>query len=205
MYKIAVLISGGGTNLQSIIDNVKSGFINCKIEIVISDNEKAYGIERARENHIYAIALGKKQYGDKLSDEILKVVEEKDVDLIVTAGFLSILKGDLLKKFKDRIINIHPSLIPSFCGKGMYGLNVHKAAINYGVKVSGCTVHFVDEGTDTGPIIIQKSVPVFAEDTAEILQKRVLEKEHEALPEAIKLISENKVKVQERKVFTENN
>ncbi|MDF2503903.1 phosphoribosylglycinamide formyltransferase [Clostridium sp.] len=205
MYKIAVLISGGGTNLQSIIDNVKSGFINCKIEIVISDNEKAYGIERARENHIYAIALGKKQYGDKLSDEILKVVEEKDVDLIVTAGFLSILKGDLLKKFKDRIINIHPSLIPSFCGKGMYGLNVHKAAINYGVKVSGCTVHFVDEGTDTGPIIIQKSVPVFAEDTAEILQKRVLEKEHEALPEAIKLISENKVKVQERKVFIKNN
>lgn len=201
MYKIAVLISGGGTNLQSIIDNVKSGFINCKIEIVISDNEKAYGIERARENHIYAIALGKKQYGDKLSDEILKVVEEKDVDLIVTAGFLSILKGDLLKKFKDRIINIHPSLIPSFCGKGMYGLNVHKAAINYGVKVSGCTVHFVDEGTDTGPIIIQKSVPVFAEDTAEVLQKRVLEKEHEALPEAIKFISENKVKVEDRKVF----
>lgn len=201
MYKIAVLISGGGTNLQSIIDKVKSGYINCKIEIVISDNEKAYGIERAKENDIYAIALSKKQYGDKLSDEILKIVEEKDIDLIVTAGFLSILKGDLLKKFKNRIINIHPSLIPSFCGKGMYGLNVHKAAINYGVKVSGCTVHFVDEGTDTGPIIIQKSVPVFAEDTAEVLQKRVLEKEHEALPEAIKFISENKVKVEDRKVF----
>lgn len=201
MYKIAVLISGGGTNLQSIIDNVKSGYLDCKIEIVISDNEKAYGIERAKENDIYAIALGKKQYGDKLSDEILKVVEERGVDLIVTAGFLSILKGDLLKKFKNRIINIHPSLIPSFCGKGMYGLNVHKAAINYGVKVSGCTVHFVDTGTDTGPIIIQKTVPVFAEDTAEILQKRVLEKEHEALPEAIKLIAENKVKVEDRKVF----
>ena len=205
MYKIAVLISGGGTNLQSIIDKVKSGYINCKIEIVISDNEKAYGIERAKENDIYAIALSKKQYGDKLSDEILKIVEEKDIDLIVTAGFLSILKGDLLKKFKNRIINIHPSLIPSFCGKGMYGLNVHKAAINYGVKVSGCTVHFVDEGTDTGPIIIQKSVPVFAEDTAEVLQKRVLEKEHEALPEAIKFISENKVKVEDRKVVIENN
>lgn len=201
MFKIAVLISGGGTNLQSIIDKVKSGYLNCKIEIVISDSEKAYGIERARENNIYAIALGKKQYGDKLSDEILKVVEEKGVDLIVTAGFLSILKGDLLKKFKNRIINIHPSLIPSFCGKGMYGLNVHKAAISYGVKASGCTVHFLDEGTDTGPIIIQKTVPVFAEDTAEVLQKRVLEKEHEALPEAIKLIAENKVKVQERKVI----
>lgn len=205
MFKIAVLISGGGTNLQSIIDKVKSGYLNCKIEIVISDSEKAYGIERAKENNIYAIALNKKQYGDKLSDEVLKIVEEKGVDLIVTAGFLSILKGDLLRKFKNRIINIHPSLIPSFCGKGMYGLNVHKAAINYGVKVSGCTVHFVDTGTDTGPIIIQKSVPVFAEDTAEVLQKRVLEKEHEALPEAIKLMVENKVKVQERKVFIENN
>lgn len=201
MFKIAVLISGGGTNLQSIIDKVKSGYLNCKIEIVISDSEKAYGIERARENNIYAISLGKKQYGDKLSDEILKIAVEKGIDLIVTAGFLSILKGDLLKKFKNRIINIHPSLIPSFCGKGMYGLNVHKAAINYGVKASGCTVHFLDEGTDTGPIIIQKTVPVFAEDTAEVLQKRVLEKEHEALPEAIRLIAENKVKVQERKVF----
>lgn len=205
MFKIAVLISGGGTNLQSIIDKVESGYLNCKIEIVISDSEKAYGIERAKENNIYAIALNKKQYGDRLSDEVLKIVEEKGVDLIVTAGFLSILKGDLLRKFKNRIINIHPSLIPSFCGKGMYGLNVHKAAINYGVKVSGCTVHFVDTGTDTGPIIIQKSVPVFAEDTAEVLQKRVLEKEHEALPEAIKLMLENKVKVQERKVFIENN
>ncbi|AGK96941.1 phosphoribosylglycinamide formyltransferase [Clostridium pasteurianum] len=205
MFKIAVLISGGGTNLQSIIDKVKSGYLNCKIEIVISDSEKAYGIERAKENNIYAIALSKKQYGDKLSDEVLKIVEEKGVDLIVTAGFLSILKGDLLKKFKNRIINIHPSLIPSFCGKGMYGLNVHKAAISYGVKASGCTVHFLDEGTDTGPIIIQKTVPVFAEDTAELLQKRVLEKEHEALPEAIRLIAENKVEVQERKVFIENN
>lgn len=205
MYKIAVLISGGGTNLQSIIDKVKSAYLDCKIEIVISDNEKAYGIERAKENNIYAVALGKKQYGDKLSDEILKIAQEKNIDLIVTAGFLSILKGDLLKKFKNRIINIHPSLIPSFCGKGMYGLNVHKAAISYGVKVSGCTVHFVDEGTDTGPIIIQKSVPVFAEDTAEVLQKRVLEKEHEALPEAIKLITEDKVKVCDRKVIIENN
>lgn len=205
MYKIAVLISGGGTNLQSIIDKVKAGYLDCKIEIVISDNEKAYGIERAKENDIYAVALSKKQYGDKLSDEILKISQERNVDLIVTAGFLSIIKGDLLKKFKNRIINIHPSLIPSFCGKGMYGLNVHEAAIEYGVKISGCTVHFVDEGTDTGPIIIQKSVPVFAEDTAELLQKRVLEKEHEALPEAIKLIETGKVKVHERKVIIENN
>jgi phosphoribosylglycinamide formyltransferase-1 len=201
MFKIGVLISGGGTNLQSVIDKINSGYLNCKIEIVISDNEKAYGIERARENGIDALALSKKQYGASLSDEILRIVEEKNIDLIVTAGFLSILKGELLKKYKNRIINIHPSLIPSFCGKGMYGLNVHKAAINYGVKVSGCTVHFVDEGTDTGPIITQKSVPVLSDDTAEVLQKRVLQKEHEALPEAIKLISEGKILVNDRRVI----
>jgi phosphoribosylglycinamide formyltransferase-1 len=201
MFKIGVLISGGGTNLQSVIDKINSGYLNCKIEIVISDNEKAYGIERSRESGIDAIALSKKEYGASLSDEILRIVEEKNIDLIVTAGFLSILKGELLKKYKNRIINIHPSLIPSFCGKGMYGLNVHKAAINYGVKVSGCTVHFVDEGTDTGPIITQKSVPVLSDDTAEVLQKRVLQKEHEALPEAIKLISEGKILVNDRRVI----
>ncbi|SMC19492.1 phosphoribosylglycinamide formyltransferase-1 [Clostridium acidisoli DSM 12555] len=201
MFKIGVLISGGGTNLQSIIDNVNSGYLDCKIEIVISDSENAYGIERARKSGIDAVALPKKQYGDALSDEILKIVSERKVDLIVTAGFLSILKGELLKKYKNKIINIHPSLIPSFCGKGMYGLNVHKAAINYGVKTSGCTVHFVDEGTDTGPIIIQKAVPVFSDDTAEILQKRVLDKEHEALPEAIKLIAEDKLEVHDRRVL----
>lgn len=201
MFKIGVLISGGGTNLQSIIDNVNSGYLDCKIEIVISDSENAYGIERARKSGIDAVALPKKQYRDALSDEILKIVSERKVDLIVTAGFLSILKGELLKKYKNKIINIHPSLIPSFCGKGMYGLNVHKAAINYGVKTSGCTVHFVDEGTDTGPIIIQKAVPVFSDDTAEILQKRVLVKEHEALPEAIKLIAEDKLEVHDRRVL----
>ena len=204
MFKVAVLISGGGTNLQSVIDKVQSGYLNCKIEIVISDSEKAYGIERARQNKIDALAFSKKQYGDKLSDEILKIVEAKDVDLIVTAGFLSILKGDLLKKYKNRIINIHPSLIPAFCGKGMYGLNVHRAAIEYGVKVSGCTVHFVDEGTDTGPIIIQKAVQVFSTDVAEELQKRVLEQEHVALPEAIKLISEGKIIVDLRRVIVKN-
>lgn len=204
MFKIAVLISGGGTNLQSVIDKVQSGYLNCKIEIVISDSEKAYGIERAEQNNIDVLALCKKEYGDKLSDEILKIVLKRQVDLIVTAGFLSILKGELLRKYKNRIINIHPSLIPVFCGKGMYGLNVHKAAIEYGVKVSGCTVHFVDEGTDTGPIIIQKSVPVFSSDSAEILQKRVLEQEHIALPEAIKLISEGKVLVDKRRVIVKN-
>lgn len=200
MFKIAVLISGGGTNLQSIIDKVNSGYINCKIEVVISDNENAFGIERASRNNIDTLVLSKKEYGKNLSGEILKEVNERKVDLIVTAGFLSILNGDLIREYKNRIINIHPSLIPSFCGKGMYGIHVHEAAIKYGVKVSGCTVHFIDEGTDTGPIIIQKSAPVYSYDTPEELQKRVLVREHEALPEAIKLISEGKVEVKDRKV-----
>ncbi|MDD3223786.1 MAG: phosphoribosylglycinamide formyltransferase [Clostridium sp.] len=201
MFKIAVLISGGGTNLQSIIDKVNSGYINCKIEIVISDNETAFGIKRAEKNNIDTLTLSKKEYGKGLSNEILKEVNNREVDLIVTAGFLSILNGDLIREYKNRIINIHPSLIPSFCGKGMYGIHVHEAALKYGVKVSGCTVHFIDEGTDTGPIIIQKSAPVYSEDTPEELQKRVLVREHEALPEAIKLIADGKVEVKDRRVI----
>lgn len=201
MFKIAVLISGGGTNLQSVIDKVNSGYINCKIEIVISDNENAFGIKRAEKNNIDTLTLSKKEYGKDLSNEILKEVKKRDVDLIVTAGFLSILNGDLIREYKNRIINIHPSLIPSFCGKGMYGIHVHEAALKYGVKVSGCTVHFIDEGTDTGPIIIQKSAPVYSEDTPEELQKRVLVREHEALPEAIKLIADGKVQVKDRRVI----
>ncbi|MGO5065584.1 phosphoribosylglycinamide formyltransferase [Clostridium sporogenes] len=201
MFKIAVLVSGGGSNLQSVIDKIEEGYLkNCKIEIVIGDRANIYGIERAEKKGIKTLILDRKIYKDSLSNEICENLYGK-VDLIVLAGWLSILNGDLINKFENKIINIHPSLIPSFCGDGMYGIKVHQKALEYGVKVSGCTVHFVDKGTDSGPIIIQKSVPVFAEDTAEILQKRVLEKEHEALPEAIKLISEEKVKLQGRKVF----
>lgn len=201
MFKIAVLVSGGGSNLQSIIDKIEEGYIkNCKIEMVIGDRSNIYGIERAEKKGIRTLTLDRKIYKSNLSNKICECLYE-NVDLIVLAGWLSILNGDLINKFENKIINIHPSLIPSFCGDGMYGIKVHQRALEYGVKVSGCTVHFVDEGTDSGPIIIQKSVPVFAEDTAEILQKRVLEKEHEALPEAIKLISEEKVKLQGRKVF----
>jgi phosphoribosylglycinamide formyltransferase-1 len=199
MLKIAVLISGGGSNLQSILDSIDSGFLSCKIEAVISDNEKAYGLIRAKEKGINTYVFGRKEYGENLSYEILNLLKDK-VDLIVLAGFLSILKGDLIKHFKDKIINIHPSLIPSFCGNGMYGLKVHEAAVNYGVKVSGCTVHFVDEGTDSGPIILQKTVPVYGDDTAKDLQGRILEMEHKALPEAVKLIAEGKVKVNGRMV-----
>lgn len=203
MLKIAVLVSGGGTNLGSIIEAVKSGKLdNVSIEYVISDTPGVYALERAKENNIKTEVVDRKQFAGTVSDEILKILDGK-VDIIVLAGFFSILQGDIIKKFRNKIVNIHPSLIPSFCGKGAYGIHVHEKALEYGVKVSGCTVHFVDEGTDTGAIILQKTVPVYAEDTPKELQLRIMEKEHEALPEAIKLISENRVRVEGRKVFIE--
>ena len=200
MFRIAVLVSGGGTNLQAIIDSINSGYLNCKIEAVISNKDGICAIDRAKKNNIPVYIFDKKTYKENISQEICSLLENK-VDLIVLAGWLSILKGSLIEKFKNKIINIHPSLIPSFCGEGMYGIKVHEKAIEYGVKFSGCTVHFVDEGTDSGPIILQKVVPVLNYDTAKILQKRVLLEEHHALPEAIKLISENRVTVEGRKVI----
>lgn len=200
MFKIAVLVSGSGSNLQSILDNIESGYLNCSIEAVISDKSDVYGIERAKAKNIKTYVVDKKQYGKELSSEILKILQGK-VDLIVLAGFLSILQGNIIEVFENRIINIHPSLIPAFCGPGMYGIKVHENALKYGVKVSGCTVHFVDKCTDSGPIIIQKVVEVCSEDTAKDLQLRVLEKEHIALSEAIKYISEGKVKINGRKVL----
>ncbi len=200
MFKIAVLISGGGTDMQSIIDGIKSGYIkNCSIEAVISDNPNAYGIERAKNEGIATYVVDRKSKLESVSDQILKIIDGK-VDLIVLAGFLSILSGDIIEKYNNKIVNIHPSLIPAFCGPGMYGMNVHKKALEYGVKVSGCTVHFVDSGTDTGPIIIQKSVPVYDNDTTEDLQQRILIEEHKALPEAIKYLADGRVKVTGRKV-----
>lgn len=200
MLKIAVLVSGSGSNLQAIIDNIESGYLNCSIEAVISDKKDAYGIDRAKSKNIKTYILDRKQYGKNISGEILKILDGK-VDLVVLAGFLSILQGELLHVFKNRIINIHPSLIPSFCGGGMYGIKVHEKAIEYGVKVSGCTVHFVDEGTDSGPIIIQKVVNVYCTDTASDLQLRILDQEHIALSEAIKYISEGIIKIKGRKVL----
>ncbi|SHH12188.1 phosphoribosylglycinamide formyltransferase [Clostridium grantii] len=198
MFKIAVLVSGGGSNLQSIIDSIENGYLNCCVEYVISDKKGIYALERAEKHNIKNMALDKKELGANLSDEILKIIDGK-VDLIVLAGYLSILKGELLNKFKNKIINIHPALIPSFCGAGMYGIKVHQKAIEYGVKIAGCTVHFVDEGTDTGIIILQKAVEVKDSDNAEELQQRVLVQEHIALPEAIKLISENRILIEGRK------
>jgi phosphoribosylglycinamide formyltransferase-1 len=200
LLKIAVLISGSGSNLQAIIDNVESGYLNCSIEAVISDKKDVYGIDRAKSKNINTYVVDKKQYGTKLSDEILNILEGK-VDLIVLAGFLSILEGEILELFKNKIINVHPALIPSFCGAGMYGIKVHEKALECGVKVSGCTVHFVDAGTDSGPIIIQNVVQVYSEDTAKELQQRVLIEEHKALPLAIKYISEGIIRIKGRKVL----
>jgi phosphoribosylglycinamide formyltransferase-1 len=204
MFKIGVLASGGGTDLQAIIDAINNKYlINCSIEAVISDRKDIYALERAKNNNINTYVIERKIYKDNISKEILELLYGK-VDLIVCAGWLSILKGELIEKFQNKIINIHPSLIPCFCGDGMYGLKVHQSAVDHGVKVSGCTVHFVDSGTDSGPIILQRTVPVYGEDSAESLQKRVLEEEHIALPEAIKLISEGKVRVDGRKVIIIN-
>jgi len=201
LLNIAVLVSGGGTNLQSIIDSIENGYLkNVKIKYVISDRKGAFGIERARAHNIDTLVVDRKIYKKELSNKIYEELKDK-VDLIVLAGYLSIISSPLIEGFKNRIINIHPSLIPSFCGKGMYGIKVHEAAINYGVKVSGCTVHFVDENTDTGAIILQNVAKVYANDTPEELQRRVLQEEHKALPLAIKLISEHRIVVEDRKVI----
>ena len=201
MLKIAVLVSGGGSNRQTIIDRVSDGYLDkVSIEYVISDTKGAYALERAEKAGIRTLTYDKKEYGDSLSGKILETLKG-NVDVIVLAGFFSIIKKELIDEFRNRIINIHPSLIPSFCGKGAYGIHVHEKAIEYGVKISGCTVHFVDEGTDTGAIILQKSVPVYGEDTPKQLQERILVEEHKALPEALKLISEGKVRVEGRRTF----
>ncbi|MBP2020758.1 phosphoribosylglycinamide formyltransferase-1 [Clostridium punense] len=201
MFKVAVLVSGGGSNLQSIIDSISTGYLkDVSIEYVISDKGDAFALERAKNAGIKTLVIERNAHKQTLSEEIYKVLKG-NVDLIVLAGFLSIIKGTLLEEFKNKIINIHPSLIPSFCGKGMYGLKVHEAAINYGVKVSGCTVHLVEEDTDAGAIVLQRTVEVLAEDTKETLQKRILVEEHKALPEAIKLFSENKISVAGRHVI----
>jgi len=201
LLKIAVLVSGGGSNLQSIIDSISAGELkNVEIEYVISDREGVFALERAKKYGINTITLDRNKYKNNLNVEIHKILSGK-VDLIVLAGFLSIIKGPILEEFRHKIINIHPSLIPSFCGKGMYGLKVHEAAINYGVKVSGCTVHFVEEDTDSGAIILQSVVEVLVNDTKETLQQRILVEEHKALPRAIKLFAEGNIEINGRQVI----
>lgn len=199
MLRIAVLVSGGGTNLQAIIDSINSGKIhNTEIAVVISNNRKAYALERARNNNIPAECISPKSFADReeFHRALLAAVDLYKVDLIVLAGFLVAIPEIMVKAYNNRIINIHPSLIPSFCGKGHYGLHVHEAALSRGVKVTGATVHFVDDGTDTGPIILQKPVMIEQDDTPETLQRRVMEQaEWIILPQAIDLIAQGKVLV----------
>ena len=197
MLKIGVLVSGRGTNLQAIIDAIKQNNIIAEIVVVISDKKNAFGLQRAINENIPAIFISKKQAGsiENFNAEIVNTLKDHLVDLVVLAGYLSILSHHFISTYRNRIINIHPSLIPSFCGNGFYGIKVHEAAIKQGVKISGATVHFVDEGTDTGAIILQKAVEVLPLDTAETLQQRILKLEHELLPLAVKLFCENKLQI----------
>ena len=204
MLKIAVCVSGGGTNLQAIIDGIENQTItNAEIKVVISNNKNAYALERAKQHGIEAVCISPKDYEsrDAFNEEFLAKLDSYEVDLVVLAGFLVVIPPQMIKEYRNRIINIHPSLIPSFCGTGYYGLKVHEAALARGVKIVGATVHFVDEGTDTGPIILQKAVEVEEEDTPKILQQRVMEQaEWKILPQAIDLIANGKIKVTEGRV-----
>ena len=201
--RVVVMVSGGGTNLQAFIDSVKDGTItNTKIVGVISNNKNAYALKRAEENGIPSMCVSPKEFEtrDIFNEKLLEAVDSYEPDLVVLAGFLVVIPPEMIKKYENRMINIHPSLIPSFCGKGYYGLKVHEAALARGVKVVGATVHFVDEGTDTGPIILQKAVEVQQEDTPEVLQHRVMEQaEWKILPRAIDLIANGKVQVADHK------
>ena len=208
MLRVLSMVSGGGTNLQAIIDSVKNGTItNTELVGVISNNKNAYALTRAEENGIDAKCISPKDYESRevFNQELLKAVDAYEPDLIVLAGYLVVIPPEMIKKYKNRIINIHPSLIPSFCGTGYYGLKVHEAALARGVKVVGATVHFVYEGTDTGPIILQKAVEVQNGDTPEVLQRRVMEQaEWKILPRAIDLIANGKVEVEgHRTIVTE--
>ena len=205
MLRVAVMVSGGGTNLQAIIDAVKDGTItNTELVAVISNNAGAYALTRAKDNNIPAYCISPKDYEsrDAFNDALLDKVNELNVDLIVLAGFLVRIPEKMVHQYSHRIINIHPSLIPSFCGVGFYGLKVHEAALAKGVKVSGATVHYVDEGMDTGEIIFQKAVDVLDGDTPETLQRRIMEQaEWKILPKAIDLIANGKVSVEDGHVI----
>ena len=196
--KIAVFVSGGGTNLQALIDSWNKGIISSgKIELVISNNPDAYALKRAEAAGISAVTVSKKECGSQelFEAKLKEILKENNIELIVLAGFMNILSADFTKDYPERIINVHPSLIPSFCGKGFYGLRVHEAALEYGVKVTGATVHFVNEIPDGGRIILQKSVPIQKNDTPESLQKRVMERaEWKILPRAVEIVSKEILK-----------
>ncbi|MBR1523554.1 MAG: phosphoribosylglycinamide formyltransferase [Lachnospiraceae bacterium] len=204
MLNIAVMVSGGGTNLQALIDSIADGRIHdAKIVRVISNKKDAYALQRAEQAGIQTAAVTRADHPDKkaFDEALLKALEESEAELVVLAGFLVVLPEEITRRYKGRIINIHPSLIPSFCGEGFYGLRVHEEALKRGVKVTGATVHFVDEGCDTGPIILQKAVYVEKNDTPETLQRRVMEQaEWKILPEAVELIAGGRVKLNNGRV-----
>ncbi|MBO4912760.1 MAG: phosphoribosylglycinamide formyltransferase [Butyrivibrio sp.] len=205
--KIAVMVSGGGTNLQAIIDGIADGSItNTEISLVYSNNPNAYAIERAKKAGIPYAVKSPKEFDsrDEFNQALLKILQDANPDLIVLAGCLVVIPECVVKAFPNKIINIHPSLIPAFCGTGYYGLKVHEQVLKRGVRVSGATVHFVDEGTDTGPIILQKPVMIRQDDTPEVLQKRIMEQaEWKIMPMAIDLIANGKVRVEDHKVIVE--
>lgn len=204
MLRVVVCVSGGGTNLQAILDAIDNHTItNTEVVAVVSNNANAYALERAKEHGIEGVCVSPKQFEnrEKFNESFLEKIESYQPDLIVLAGFLVVIPERMIQKYRNRIINIHPSLIPSFCGTGYYGLKVHEGALARGVKVTGATVHFVDEGTDTGPIILQQPVMVEADDTPQVLQRRVMEQaEWKILPQAIDLIAGGRVKVSDGKV-----
>ena len=193
MLNIGVLISGGGSNLQAIIDDCESKKINGNIKVVISNREDAFGLERAKKHNLRSVF-------EKDEDEVIKILKEENIDLVVLAGYLKIISPKFVSEFENKIMNIHPALIPSFCGDGFYGEKVHQAVIDYGAKVSGATVHFVNEKADAGPIIMQDTVKVMDDDDAKTLAKRVLEVEHTILPRCVKLFCEGKISVEGRRV-----
>ena len=194
LKNIAVLVSGGGTNLQSIIDATEAGEINGQIKVVISNKENAYGLERARKHNIEAVFENDEK-------KVIEILKEKEIDIVVMAGYLKIISADFVNEFKNKMINIHPSLIPSFCGKGFYGKKVHQGVLDYGAKVTGATVHFVTEGADEGPIIMQEAVKVEQDDDADTLAARVLKVEHQILKKSVALLCDDKVRVDGRRVY----
>lgn len=204
MVNIGVLVSGGGTNLQAVIDNINSGKIeNTKVVLVVSNRSDAFALERAKKHNITALFLDSQKYSttDEYYEQIINEMEKHNVNLVCLAGFLLKLNSGFIRKYKGKIMNIHPALLPSFGGKGMYGHFVHEAVLKSGVRFSGCTVHFVDEKYDCGPIILQAVVPVEQDDTPDSLAKRILVQEHRIYSEAISLFAKGKLKIKDRRVI----
>jgi phosphoribosylglycinamide formyltransferase 1 len=205
--KLLVLASGGGTNLQAIIDSIEQGKLNAEIKAVVSNNSNAFALERARQHNIKAIHLSHKMFAtpEEFDEKLLSILKENEVDMIILAGYMKMLSPTIVRAYKNRILNIHPALLPSFGGEGMYGIHVHEAVINSGAKLTGVTVHLVDEVYDHGAIVLQEAVPVLDNDTPETLQQRVLEIEHKLYSQAIQLFAEDRVEISGNRSFIKKN